>query len=170
LISNYQFPLIVLLATRWKTLSPSRQLVSRIINGNFSTGIKNFTPTQIIDIITIAPNRLGCDSKAYRYNPSLLIDKPTSLLLSAGSGVMIVFYSKNIMLKTYRNLIITTSVLLFGVLIGGYGIIRNQYLPKGSDIFLVQSVSDGDTFRLDNGERVGIIGINSPEKGDCFYD
>ena len=33
----------------------------------------------------------------------------------------------------------------------------------------VVGVVDGDTLDLDNGERVRLSGINTPEKGECYY-
>ena len=36
--------------------------------------------------------------------------------------------------------------------------------------FLVGSVVDGDTIELGNGESVRIVGIDTPERGDCGYD
>lgn len=37
-------------------------------------------------------------------------------------------------------------------------------------IATVQAVIDGDTVVLENGEHVRLIGIDSPEKGDAFYE
>ncbi len=35
--------------------------------------------------------------------------------------------------------------------------------------FLVTNVVDGDTLDLDNGERIRLSGINTPETGECYY-
>lgn len=35
---------------------------------------------------------------------------------------------------------------------------------------IVESVIDGDTLRLENGERVRLIGINTPERGQPYYE
>ena len=35
--------------------------------------------------------------------------------------------------------------------------------------FLVTKVVDGDTIALNNSERVRFSGINTPEKGECYY-
>jgi micrococcal nuclease len=34
----------------------------------------------------------------------------------------------------------------------------------------VAEVIDGDTFKLQNGTRVRLIGIDTPEKGECYYE
>ena len=36
--------------------------------------------------------------------------------------------------------------------------------------FLVVKVTDGDTIDLSNGETVRFSGINTPEKGECYYN
>jgi len=35
--------------------------------------------------------------------------------------------------------------------------------------FIVTYIVDGDTADLDNGERIRFSGINTPEKGECYY-
>jgi endonuclease YncB( thermonuclease family) len=35
---------------------------------------------------------------------------------------------------------------------------------------VVSSVTDGDTLRLTNGKRVRLLQIDSPERGECYYD
>ena len=35
--------------------------------------------------------------------------------------------------------------------------------------FLVTNIVDGDTFDLNNSERVRLSGINTPETGECYY-
>jgi len=39
-----------------------------------------------------------------------------------------------------------------------------------SNLPVVQTVIDGDTLRLENGERVRLIGINAPERGQPYYE
>ena len=36
--------------------------------------------------------------------------------------------------------------------------------------FMVANVVDGDTLDLDNGERVRLVGIDTPDRGECGYD
>ena len=38
------------------------------------------------------------------------------------------------------------------------------------ETFVVVNVVDGDTLDLDNGERVRLVGIDTPERGECGYD
>lgn len=43
-------------------------------------------------------------------------------------------------------------------------------LVSGSgEIFSVERIVDGDTIYLSNGEKVRLLGLNSPEKGFCYY-
>ncbi len=41
-------------------------------------------------------------------------------------------------------------------------------LDKPPNTVLVKRVIDGDTVELENGEKVRYIGMDAPEKGDCF--
>lgn len=50
-------------------------------------------------------------------------------------------------------------------------ILLSQLIPLDAQVSLrVERVIDGDTFVLVNGDKVRMIGINTPEKGDYFYD
>jgi endonuclease YncB( thermonuclease family) len=42
--------------------------------------------------------------------------------------------------------------------------------PPRPRTFLVTDVVDGDTLRLGNGETVRLVGIDTPERGQCGYD
>ncbi len=42
--------------------------------------------------------------------------------------------------------------------------------PAPEETFIVTNVVDGDTLDLDNGERVRLVGIDTPEKGRCGAD
>ena len=44
-------------------------------------------------------------------------------------------------------------------------------LPSSQALELkyVSKVIDGDTITLDNGEKVRLIGIDTPERGECYY-
>lgn len=43
--------------------------------------------------------------------------------------------------------------------------------PRGDGrTFVVTHVVDGDTVDLDNGETVRLVGIDTPERGECGYD
>ena len=39
----------------------------------------------------------------------------------------------------------------------------------GENIFTASRIIDGDTFELDNGEKVRILGIDTPETNECYY-
>lgn len=42
--------------------------------------------------------------------------------------------------------------------------------PKDGRTLVVTHVVDGDTVDLDNGETVRLVGIDTPERGECGYD
>lgn len=55
----------------------------------------------------------------------------------------------------------------------GFLFAKNGQVPLigvGSQTAIVDYAIDGDTIRLPGGERVRLIGIDSPEKGQCFYE
>ena len=41
-------------------------------------------------------------------------------------------------------------------------------LPAGDDA-TVGSITDGDTFRTADGTRIRIVGVDTPERGDCYF-
>ena len=49
----------------------------------------------------------------------------------------------------------------------GNVILEEELVLEGP--FVVTYVVDGDTFDLDNGERIRFSGINTPETGECYY-
>jgi len=66
-----------------------------------------------------------------------------------------------------RNLIVTIVVFLAGILVGGRLLISQNSQPLG--YHNVSNVIDGDTVRISEEQRVRLIGIDSPEKGECYY-
>ena len=56
---------------------------------------------------------------------------------------------------------------------GGYTVIKKtdlESLKSGSDIvYEVARVIDGDTIELADGDIVRLVGINAPDKGECFF-
>ncbi|PIX92540.1 hypothetical protein CO134_03680 [Candidatus Kuenenbacteria bacterium CG_4_9_14_3_um_filter_39_14] len=75
-----------------------------------------------------------------------------------------------------RNIIVTAMIFLAGILAGGR-LIAPKILPQVSDgsapndaeVYTVTSVIDGDTFHISEAIRVRLMGINSPDKGECYY-
>lgn len=72
-----------------------------------------------------------------------------------------------------QNIIIATIIVLVGFLAGsltnpGKEIIK--YFKTDVQANLVSSVTDGDTFKIENNQRVRIIGIDAPEKGECYFN
>lgn len=47
---------------------------------------------------------------------------------------------------------------------------RNEVQAVDGRSFVVTHVVDGDTVDLDNGETVRLVGIDTPERGECGYD
>lgn len=71
---------------------------------------------------------------------------------------------------TKRNSIIAAIIFLAGILLGGKIIIdKNPNILTPKTYNLVSSVIDGDTFKIDNGQKVRLLTINTPEKGECYY-
>jgi micrococcal nuclease len=66
-----------------------------------------------------------------------------------------------------RNLIIAIVVFLAGILVGG-----SLLIDKNSQIlnyYPVSSVIDGDTIKINKDQRIRLIGIDAPDKGECYY-
>lgn len=47
---------------------------------------------------------------------------------------------------------------------------HNEVQAVDGRSFVVTHVVDGDTVDLDNGETVRLVGIDTPERGECGYD
>lgn len=63
-------------------------------------------------------------------------------------------------------------IFLTGILAGGK-LIAPKILPSFSnneEVYTVTSVIDGDTFHISKETRVRLMGINSPDKGECYYE
>jgi micrococcal nuclease len=46
-------------------------------------------------------------------------------------------------------------------------VVLEEHSLKGP--YLVTNVVDGDTLDIENGERIRFSGINTPERGECYY-
>ena len=75
------------------------------------------------------------------------------------------------MKREKRTLIILLIFLLFLLFIMNYtfldNLVENSLLNRES--FVVERIIDGDTI-VANGEYIRLLGINSPEKGEKYYD
>lgn len=58
---------------------------------------------------------------------------------------------------------ILSSILLVSLAINGLFLYRQRQAT------IVETVLDGDTFQLPDGDRVRLLGVNAPEKGRCGY-
>ncbi|MBU4348460.1 thermonuclease family protein [Patescibacteria group bacterium] len=63
--------------------------------------------------------------------------------------------------------------ILTAVGYGGYTVIKKtdlEGLKEGRDVlYKVERVIDGDTIELEDGDVVRLVGIDAPEKGECFH-
>jgi micrococcal nuclease len=64
-----------------------------------------------------------------------------------------------------KILVIGAMILL---IIAGY-LVMVSFQPASDETYEVESIIDGDTIKLTNGERVRLIGINTPERGQPYY-
>jgi micrococcal nuclease len=60
-------------------------------------------------------------------------------------------------------------IVIFVVLIVAAILVYNQLSPTSQDEYEVERVIDGDTIELSSGDRVRLIGINTPESGQPYY-
>lgn len=58
-----------------------------------------------------------------------------------------------------------SMVFLFSIIY----FVQNFTKPKSNTIAKVFQVVDGDTFELTNGQKVRLLGIDAPEKGQYYY-
>jgi len=66
---------------------------------------------------------------------------------------------------------IAGAVLAIGGSGAGYKIVKNKQIAKlDEQSQLVVDVIDGDTIKIQKNIRVRLIGIDAPEKGECYYE
>ncbi len=68
------------------------------------------------------------------------------------------------MKKKKRNYLIFASIAILATLVLSFLFLTSE------EKFKIVNVVDGDTIRLENGEYVRLLGINSPEKGQEYYE
>jgi len=64
-------------------------------------------------------------------------------------------------------------IILLGLLSVYYPQITGEVVDVGDyekEVVFVDEVIDGDTIELENGERVRLLGVNTPERGKFYYD
>jgi micrococcal nuclease len=65
-------------------------------------------------------------------------------------------------------------VLLILLILAAFFFLRsmqdNYFPPNDPDTLMAVEIRDGDTFTASNGEIVRLLGIDTPEKGEPFYD
>ena len=72
--------------------------------------------------------------------------------------------------KNLKLILLTISALIFGYA-GGFNTPKEQVCPLPENQYNVASVTDGDTIRVKDIkiDRVRLLGLNSPEKGECYF-
>ncbi len=65
---------------------------------------------------------------------------------------------------------ITVLLIITVFLISSAGVYTGYFVLSGNEkTYLVSQVLDGDTVQLDDGEKVRLLGINTPEKSEYYY-
>jgi micrococcal nuclease len=64
---------------------------------------------------------------------------------------------------------ILVIIVLIALLAGSY-LLLIGFPPSDSVEYEVEQIIDGDTIRLESGDKVRLIGINTPESGHPYYD
>jgi len=93
---------------------------------------------------------------------AVILGAVISILTLAGS---------NESLRKYLAGVFITLIALFGAGSLMDSETGSDIVPEtGSDLVEVVRVIDGDTLEIDNGSVVRLLGIDSPEQGDCYYE
>ena len=68
--------------------------------------------------------------------------------------------------------IIVAIIFLIGLLTGKFvNFPGNENFPESSNdnLHLVTEVIDGDTIEIDGSNKVRLLGVDTPERGECYY-
>ncbi|GMQ95496.1 MAG: hypothetical protein BMS9Abin13_613 [Patescibacteria group bacterium] len=66
---------------------------------------------------------------------------------------------------------ILLAILLSGGVVGGYKLVRdNRADTFENSLHTAMRVIDGDTIDIGNKKRIRLLGIDAPERGECYYD
>ena len=70
-----------------------------------------------------------------------------------------------------RNTILGIVIFLVGLLVGGRLLVKKIVVDNAADTSLhyVVDVIDGDTIEIEGEIRVRLLGIDAPEKDECYY-
>ncbi len=70
-----------------------------------------------------------------------------------------------------RNSILAIVIFLAGLLAGGRLLVKKIVImnSEGASLHQVVEVIDGDTIKIEGNIRVRLLGIDSPEVGECYY-
>jgi micrococcal nuclease len=60
-------------------------------------------------------------------------------------------------------------VFALAILVAGSLLVLMEFAPSSKETFEVSQIIDGDTIRLSTGEKVRLIGINTPERDQPYY-
>ena len=66
-----------------------------------------------------------------------------------------------------KKLILFALLFVLGGFLGGLIIVKRN---SPNDVFVVKEVIDGDTIKIADNIRIRLIGINSPDRGECYYE
>lgn len=74
------------------------------------------------------------------------------------------------MLSKMNKFIILISIFIFGFFLGWFIGQDEQLINfRKTESVLVTQIIDGDTIAIEGGQRIRLLGIDTPEKGDFYY-
>ncbi len=73
------------------------------------------------------------------------------------------------MKKVFVHILYICFFISLFVFVGCVNLDNGQINESKAEVVIVTHIVDGDTFDIANGERIRLIGINAPEKGEYFF-